>query len=494
MSEGQFVISLRELAFIGFKRKWSILIVIFTTIVSVLAYVTLIASPQYEAVSKLMVRIGQESAPPPTFLGEQSVVIDQTRAYAASEIDILTSSELITKLIRELDLANLPQPPVPDTLFGQIRYYTKEVFRTVSGWINEGLIAIGFRTRLTPEEHFFTLFKNSLNVQSSIESTVITADLTLPYRDVVAVALNRLIDLYLEFRRELYHGDTAVAFFRQRTDEALKQLQTVEDKLSRFEDESGIRLLKEQKVTLLEALSAAEEETAQAHVALLIAQEKVSRLEAAKTGNGRDFAGLGDFAEGSIGHQLVLQLTDAEQKRQDLLFSQSAQSPALRRAEANIDRLLSMLGAHLQSVLDERQAVYQAKRSRQEDLQNQLDSLHQAEVTWKADVREVESAEKTYKFNNDKLEEALAVEALEEARIGNVLVIQEARTPAQPVGLSKALLLTVATIFGIIAAICWAALQEFFDHRVFTVEELARRMNAPALAVVPIDPRLRVGT
>ena len=191
MSEGQFVISLRELAFIGFKRKWSILIVIFTTIVSVLAYVTLIASPQYEAVSKLMMRIGQESAPPPTFLGEQSVVIDQTRAYAASEIDILTSSELITKLIRELDLANLPQPPVPDTLFGQIRYYTKEVFRTVSGWINEGLIAIGFRTRLTPEEHFFTLFKNSLNVQSSIESTVITADLTLPYRDVVAVALNR---------------------------------------------------------------------------------------------------------------------------------------------------------------------------------------------------------------------------------------------------------------------------------------------------------------
>jgi uncharacterized protein involved in exopolysaccharide biosynthesis len=111
--------------------------------------------------------------------------------------------------------------------------------------------------------------------------------------------------------------------------------------------------------------------------------------------------------------------------------------------------------------------------------------VHQRQEEWRRLDRGRTVAETSYLYYRDKLEEASAVAAMQESNIGNVAVIQHASEPLYPEGVSKSKLLAIALAFAVFAALCWAAVREFFDHGVYTAEQLRRHGRVPVIAVIP---------
>jgi len=117
--------------------------------------------------------------------------------------------------------------------------------------------------------------------------------------------------------------------------------------------------------------------------------------------------------------------------------------------------------------LAERRAALERETARQkiDDLQLQLRAL-----------------EASYLFNQDRLDRARADMAADSSLV-NIRVVDQPAIPARPV-FSRLLLIALAIAGGAVLAVCCALLAEYFDHRVYTPDDLRARVDAPVLGSV----------
>jgi uncharacterized protein involved in exopolysaccharide biosynthesis len=128
-----------------FKRKWSILVVMVVALFSSLFYLLIIRDDAYTAVAKILIRVGPEQAPATTVIGQLPSVISYRNQDVNSEIDILTSTNLVGQLVDELHLDVVQPKPVPDGLFRKIKYYSKRFVNDVKELINNERSRLGDR-------------------------------------------------------------------------------------------------------------------------------------------------------------------------------------------------------------------------------------------------------------------------------------------------------------------------------------------------------------
>jgi uncharacterized protein involved in exopolysaccharide biosynthesis len=140
----------------------------------------------------------------------------------------------------------------------------------------------------------------------------------------------------------------------------------------------------------------------------------------------------------------------------------------------------------------EKEQQTRLRRSAYDDLQGQLQQLHEKQMQWIDLKRKTRDYEDSYLLYRRKLEEAVADEGMQERRIGNAAVIDRAADPLGSAGMRKTTLLGLAVLASILAALTWVTIAEFFDHRIYTVEELQRQVAAPVFAAIPVAKRHRV--
>jgi len=73
-----------------------------------------------------------------------------------------------------------------------------------------------------------------------------------------------------------------------------------------------------------------------------------------------------------------------------------------------------------------------------------------------------------------------------EKHVGNVEIIEHGIDPLKPSGLRRQTFLLIAAGAGLLAALAWISVLEFFDHRVYEAEDLQARLGAPVVAVIPV--------
>ncbi len=117
MDASPLTTSLRDLLAVLFKRKWSILTVLLVALTGSMTYLFLIRDDAYTAVAKILVRVGPEQAPSATVIGQPPNVVSYRETDVNSEIDILTSTDLVAQLVDELHLDVIQPKPVPMASF-----------------------------------------------------------------------------------------------------------------------------------------------------------------------------------------------------------------------------------------------------------------------------------------------------------------------------------------------------------------------------------------
>lgn len=480
-----FQTSARDLVFILFKRKTALLTLVLAGLLATLFWLTIIRDQAYEVTAKILMKIGADQANPATMLDRPPTVMSYFAQVVNSELDILQSSAVIAQVV---DYFHMDQPApvvVPKGVFARIRFETKRAIRWVRDLLDEGLIAMGVRERVSKREFAIMQLQQGLAVEAQHESNVIVAKLALPNREGSGMVLNKLLELYQEFRRNAFRDEGAVAFFQQRLAKSQEELRTAEDELAQFESTHHIVLLVKQKENLLSRIASVDAALAQAKTAQQEASAKVTRFEAAARKPAPDFGTLGEFAQESFPSKLMVELADLKREREQLRMQELEGGVRTENNHQQFDALLGVLGSNLRAVEAERRAVRGDRDRELSQLERQLDALHDEETAWNELRRRVNVLESAYLFDRKKLDEATASAEIEDRRIGNVAVIQPAMDAVIPAGMRKTTLFALALVSTLMAALGWVTLVEFFDHRFYTADALERHLGVPVLAVLP---------
>ncbi len=480
------VASLSDIMEVFWRRRWSVLAITLISILGTLGYLQWLRGDIYMAEARIVVRVGQEQAPPPTMV-DRSGVIGQTTSLAIAEMEMFRSRDIIAQVVDKVDLTPQPRPD-PTSLFGWAKEYAKRAWSRVKDQIDEVLYWTNLKVRLTDREAAIESIASALLLDSPPQSNVFTARLVWPQRGVPAVLLQMVMDTYLAHRALLVQGSTSTAFFTERVAATWERLKAAEHALAEFERAHRIVNPDEQRGALLRRLSDAAVGLDAARLDVQLAQTALDQLKAAETAGQDELAA---FAVAQYGNALQQTLAgDLAAASSRLLAAQTTLNPQdvnIRRMQASIKALSQALAQQLEATAEQRRRQLEMRESQRETIERELETLQAAIGRWVELKRETASALRAYEYNDGKLNEARSVAALEAARIGNVVVAQSAFEQATPIGVRKSMMLIVAAVGGLILALTWVVLREFFDHRLKTPADVQRWLGLRLLATVPVD-------
>jgi uncharacterized protein involved in exopolysaccharide biosynthesis len=477
--------SARDLAFVLWKRRWSIIFILVGTLVGTLVWLLFIREDLYAVTARVLVKIGREQAPPPTVLGASPLVVGYRTSEVNSEMEVFTSSELINQLIDELKLDQPgPPSPMPDKLLPRIKYRVKAVYTDIKEWYENVLIAAGLRERLTERERVFALLQQGVAVKAAKDSNVFVAVLATPYRKGSSFLFNKWLDKYLVYRQRLY-ANGEFDFFRDVVNKSLGELRGAETHLQEFENAESISLLPKQEEQLIEQLTRERAFLREAQMHRDESLLKVQKLDAELKKDDPNFGVLGDFPRDSFQQNILTQLADLQRDREKLRMKEFDSSDHVKNNRNQFGVLVSMLGENLRAGLTENEAIVASRQRALAELESDLSSNHGKTQNWTDLKRRVADLEGSYLTYRKKLTETAADADMERQQIGNVAILERAVDPIEPVGMRKTTLIGIALLVGIFTALAWVALAEFFDHKVYTEEDVRRHLGVPVLAVIP---------
>lgn len=476
-----------DLLFVLFKWKWSIFTITTVILLGSLFWLMVIREEVYMTEAKVLVKVGHEQAAPSTVLSQQPNTVGYRSADVKSEIDILKSTELIGVVIDKYGLDKLKPAPVPTGFIKLTKYRLKQVVRSIRDGIDEAMISVGLRERLSPREATLAALSQGLDVKALEGSNTVVAQWFLPFRLGSSTVLNALLDEYLKFRLSIYR-DRGNEFFRSAMAERSRDLEKAESQMNQYERSSAITNQPVQKELLLQNIAELERERHQAESEYKEAQSKVDLLAQELKKDKPNFGALGGFDQSPFQRSLMIEIAGLEKKRQELLLTEMDKSDRITNVTSQISLLANMLTANLKSVLAEKEARFNATHAEVQRLQAVLGGLHDREVPWTDMQRRVKQLEDEYHFFRKKYEESTATRtAVEQQLSGNVAVIERAIDPVQPAGTRKTVYLGIALIAAIVTALAFVTIGEFFDHRMYTADQLERYIQAPVLATVPFQ-------
>lgn len=469
--------SLRDFLTVFFKHKNKIL-TIFIAVVATVTAVTYLLSPTYEAQSTLLVKFGREFTYRPEVNDRPPMIAVNQEEALNSEINIITSRDLIQKVITTLQVRNiypelLQNPPAS----------------------------------MTPLDAAITIFSKSLSVEVVKKTNVLQVSLQHKNPHIAAKAVNLLVEFYKERHFQVYNGPESEFLERQLTSYEQK-LKDSEDKLQTFKLRNGVYSLEEQRGLLLRQRMELDAtlKTSQSRIdgmrrKLVTLQSKIKHL-------GEKNEHYTQSERDKIIVDAKAQLLSLQLKERDLV----GKYPESNGLVANVRKDIAVVSAFLKEQeadiltrVKTSNAVYQeaekeailteaelnsevAKANIVRQQRSQLDDavrgLDRNEKPLQNLTRDVSTNDKNYRNYLDRFEEARISNDMNRQKMANLSVIQAATAPVKPIKPKKVLNIVIGMILGAISGLGYAMLAEYTSQGISSPEEAQKRLRLPVLATV----------
>ena len=478
-------VSARELVFVLMKRRWSIFFLLLASVIGSFVYLFLIREDIYAVTARVLVKLGREQAPPPTLMWSGPLVVGYRTNEVNSEMEILQATSLVNKVIDDLhlDQPSPPEPPPPG-VFAKTKYYSRLANRTVKEFIEEAYIRVGLRERLSLREKVLDTLQKSINVKAAKDSNVFVVVLGTPYRKGATLVLNKLLDEYLIHRQTIYQSKGA-EFFRNQADRSMEELRAADKQLQDFENRENISALTKQEETLVEQINRDQAFVREARILRNESAHKVRQLEIQLKSSDPNFAAVGDFPRDSFQQNMLNQLADLEREREKLRLTELETGEKVVNNRQQFRVLSVMLEANLRSGLAEREANLAARSKSLGEMENELRSRHGKVSEWISLKRKAVDLEGSYTAYRKKMSENKVDFEMQNASLGNVVIIDRPVDPIMPVGLRKTTLLGIIMLTALFVALAWVSIAEFLDQSVYSASQATRALGAPVLAELP---------
>ncbi len=471
---------IRDVLTLLFKHRSKILWTFLGIVFSVTGW-TFATAPTYEAESTLMVKMGREHVYRPE-IGTSSVnptiTFDQERIME-SEIQIMTSRNLVQRVVERFGVNIL----YPD-------------------------LAVNPPRNLTPLEASIGEMRENLYAQIVPDSNVIRVAFRHEDAELSAKAVKFLVEFLLEKHLEMFSNPQG-SFLEKQVIVYEQQLNDSKTHLQEFKHKHGLSSLIEEQKLLLEQRRDLDESVKKVHaqrqglVSQLAAQEaqidQVSDSIPLASVSGRqkviDDAKSNLLALHLKKEKLSTRFKDRSRTIRDIISEietvkkfireqaihlpdmvTMGKNPVYQELEMEIHKSRSLLGSLETQISESQQQLHQ--------LDQNLVNLDELEKELKTLDLKVESDQNNYRMYLTKVEEARVSEQMDQLKMANIRVIQDAIVPAKPIKPKKALSIGLGIIVGAITALLFALASEFLQGGYSRPEYVARDLGLPVLTSI----------
>ncbi len=483
-------ISLRDGAGARFRRK-ALVLLTFLTVVLGTAVVTYLLPNKYESRMKILVKNQRvDVAITPEATAAPQVESEVSESQINSEIELMTSRDLLTQVVTECGLAK---------------------FET--GWSGKA----------APEavrvETATTRLAKDLAIAAVKKANIISISYSASSPELAASVLRKLSDLYFEKHLKLHHPTGASDFFKDRADEYESQLKQAETRLADFQQSNNLVVLSQQKDLTLQKTADAKSKLLESEAAYNEATNRIKRVEQQLASTSRRVTTQSRTLPNQYSaERLNTMIVELQNRRTQLLTKFRPEDRLVREVDEQIRTTrealakaeqktaveeatdLNPLRTTLETELSRARLEQTGAQARRDTLTGQLQQYEGSLKILEGDTakhddlqREMKEAADNYQLYAKKREEARIADELDRQKITNVSVAEApvaAQLPSSPnrlmnlvLGVCLAGLLAIGGVFSV----------ELLNDTVHTPRQLEALTGAPGLATVPANGRKLIG-
>lgn len=451
--------NLRDVLYIIFKYK---LIIILSIAVALLAavYINRQYKAQYQAASKLLVKIGRENTETQTTpsSGSKQVVATDSKSRINNEIVILKSREIAENVISEIGSEN---------------------------------IYPGFPSQLA-----VPMLQMSLAVESVTDSNIIRVLFTHDDRKKAATILNKIVEEYIDHHLKIYQQSEAYDFFNNQVKELSDQLKETSEKLQKLKQKYDIFELDEQKKMIISQIYSLKNDQAATEIKIA---EETSKLNAQieKELSGDEMGVLEEKYNPVAINAVKSRLNSLKLELKELLVKYKENNVLVQNKEREIANAEDLVEFETKlyynktkiSLQDSIEALKtkQANTAIQIDkLQKELSNFDRIENEYMELVRQDKINADTYALYLKRLEEERISGAMDSQKFSNIYVIEKAYPPLMPVSkANKKFNILISLVIGTALGIFTAFLIEYFNHCFKDRDDIKEHLQLNVLASIP---------
>ena len=484
MEQQSQAISLRDFLTVLFKHKQTILIIFFGVIATV-TIGSFLLPPTYEAKSSLLVKFGREYVYR-SEVGERGspdmgpLIPPNQEEVINSEIQILTSRDLIDKVIQAIKVENIYPEAVKNP-----------------------------SATMTPLEAAILRFEKKLSVEGVRKSSVIQVSFQHKDPRIAAKAVNLLVDFLKEKHLQVY-SDPKSSFLEQQLSAYDQRLKDSQNQLEAFKQKYRVFSLEEQRTLLLKQRTDLDTSFKTSQNAIRELQNKLWSFKTQMRAVSKDVPLYTESERYKIIDDAKAQLLTLQLKEQELLQKYNEGTALVINVRKEIKIVQDFIKKQEEDLkgkvrtgqnivyqdVEKEMIKTQAELSSQEgksailreqiaQLDREMQTLDLRENDLQNLKREVAENEKNYKTYLEKVEEALISDNLNRQKMANISVIQAAAVPAKPIKPKKALNIALGIILGAVSGLGLAFFSEYTSEGLSNPEGAERHLGLPVLGTVP---------
>ena len=459
MDLNQFMLALRA-------RRKAFFIALLATIVTAVA-VAMIVPKKYVATATLLMDSRDEQTMSPARLSPR-----ERAGYLQTQVDLLLSNRVATKVARELKIAQRP---------GVREAWEKDTggVGSIDDWIAAGLI-------------------EKLDIDTSVSAMVLVNFYSDDPKFATDVA-NGFAKAYLETVLSLRTEPTreAAEWFNDQMKTLRAQVVQAQTKLNAYQKERGI-LAEDARVDVESArLAELSTQLLAARNALYDATSRYQQAKQVADGGGSPDAIPEVLANIHIG-TLKADLGRAEARLEQESAVYGANHPQLQRTTAEVQGLREKLKVEVKRVVAGLGNAVETHRKREKELVSAIDAqnkrlmhLKDFRIEMTAMSRDIENAQRSYdtvltRYMNNRIDSG--------AKATNVQLLAPAIEPLKPVSPKVGLISGLSVVLGAMLAAGLVYVLETLDRRVRSRQDLEARLAVPSLGRLskwqPSGPRL----
>ena len=468
---------LRDYLTVFFKHKIMIVTIFLATVV-IVTIVTFLLPPTYEAKSSLMVKFGREYVNRPGVGDTRSLMALNQEEVLNSEIQILTSQELIGKVLTTLKVETV----YPDLVESP-------------------------RKNMTPLEAAILTAGKKLTVVGVKKSNVIEVAFQHKSPQVAARFVNLLVDYYKEKHLQVF-SDPQSSFFDSQLAQFEQKLKQSENKMEAFKQKNRVFSLGEQRSLLLGQRSELDTSLKKTQNQVDELQKKLSSLRSQQEARAKDKSLYTTTDREKIITDARSRLLDLQLKEQNLLKEYNENNRLVRNIREEIQLVQVFLKEQeleisgkvrtgnpvfqevekelikAKAELSAQIAKAAAQKVQLAKVENETGSFDLLENEYQNLKRDLETNEKNYRIYLERQEEARISEEMNRQKMANISVIQVATAPTEKIKPKKRLNILLGVLIGIISSLGFAFFSESKSQKFSTPESVERRLGLPVLATL----------
>ena len=474
------LLTMRDFLWVWFFWKTQAVLT-FLMIVGIAVLFSYIITPKYESTAKILILPRTSEGLIITAGSDEKRIAPVSTEDINTEIELLTSEAVIKDTLRSFGNGSMD-------LRVQTRGWHKKIVDFIMKQLNEALIFLGLKERLSSLDSNVRLLENSLKVEPVIFSNIVVARLRAENAKAAPVVLSRLLEVYKKHHDKAFTKTESIAFFQDQTTNYRKKLLDSEKKLKEFKKTWNIVNIEKQNEASLELISDLEQELKLMEISCDESDNRIGVLKKALKGNSNETVIAKEMRTIPVIVELEKGLVPLLITRSEILKRYTPSSREYRNINSQIEIIRGEIRNEVTKAIKTDELELDSLRVKQKSLEEKIDTLwektslmSQKKMALKELEREIELYRKNYMLYASKTEDARIYGERQKRDLANVTIVNRASVPVVPVFPKRFLILVISVFVGFFAALGMPFLLEALDRKLKTAKDVKEQLDLPVI-------------